>query len=119
MTWPGVFFWFLIVLGFCSRGPFLLHLFGALAAFGTLQMLPGESLRGANVLPQSVCALFLVLKILISERHVARAIAAAIGPTQLGLLLFFVLYSTLTAYVLPRFFYHSVSVIPLNTPVRA
>lgn len=118
MTWPSVFFWFLIIVAFWSRGPFLLYLFGGLGAFGTLQMLPGESLGGANFLPQAVCASFLVLKILLSERQVARAVAALIGPAQLGLLLFFVLYGAVTAYVLPRLFHHAVSVIPLNVPSR-
>jgi hypothetical protein len=116
MTWPAVLFWILIVIGIFSRGTFLLYLFFAAGPFSALTMVPAESI-GVNLLPQSVCAVFLVCKVILSKGQLPRAFEAAIDPARLGLLLIFLIYGFFTAYVMPRLFAHMVEVMPMNATV--
>lgn len=114
MTWPAIVFWLLIVIGVFTRGPLLLYLFFAAGSFGSLQMVPGEGVGGANLLPQSVIAAFLILKIVLKNGQIARAIEAALDPGRLALLFLFLAYGFLSAYTMPRLFMHSVEVIPIS-----
>ncbi len=114
MTWPAIAFWLLILVGFILSGPLLLYAFTTAAAFGTLQMVPGDMVGEVNLLPQSVCAVFLVGKILLSQSQMARALDAAIDPAKLGVLFLFLAYGLLSAYAMPRLFAHSVAVIPIS-----
>jgi hypothetical protein len=114
MTWPAVVFWIAILLATVSPGPWLLYVFAAAGAFGTLQMVPGEIAGGTNLLPQSVCTVFLVCKILLSGNRLRRAIDIALDPRKLGLLTLFLAYALLTAYALPRLFTHAVEVFPMT-----
>jgi hypothetical protein len=76
-------------------------------------MVPGESAGGTNLLPQSVCAVFLVGKILFSGDTLPRALKIAFDPAELGLLVLFLAYAVLTAFVMPRLFAHLVVVFPM------
>lgn len=114
MTWPAVLFWLLIVVSVFRRGPILLYVFLAAGSFGSLQMVPGEAVGGANLLPQSVVAVFFIGKTLLQDDHPTRALNAALDPAQLGLLFMFLAYGFLSAYAMPRLFMHSVPVIPIN-----
>jgi hypothetical protein len=114
MTWPSIVLWLLIFVGAIRRGPMLLYVFGAAGAFGSLQMVPGDMVHGVNLLPQSVCAVFLVGKILLSKGQIRRALNAALDPAKLGLLFLFLAYGLLSAYAMPRLFAHSVEVIPVS-----
>jgi hypothetical protein len=116
MTWPAVLFWILIVIGVFSRGPILLYLFFMFGPFAALTMVPAESI-GVNLLPQSVCAVFLVCKVILSKGQLPRAFEAAIDPARLGLLFIFLIYGFFTAYVMPRLFAHMVEVMPMNATV--
>jgi hypothetical protein len=116
MTWPSVVFWFLIVVGAITDGPMLLYVFTAAGAFESLQMVPGDIVGGVNLLPQSICAVFLVWKILTAEGNAARALNAALDPAKLGLLFLFLAYGLLSACAMPRLFAHSVEVIPVSLP---
>jgi hypothetical protein len=113
VTWPAIAFWLLILVGFILRGPLLLYVFTTAAAFGTLQMVPGDMVE-VNLLPQSVCAVFLVGKILLSQSQMARVVDAAIDPAKLGVLFLFLAYGLLSAYAMPRLFAHSIAVIPIS-----
>jgi hypothetical protein len=115
MTWPAIVFWLLIFVGTISGGPMLLYVFAAAGAFCSLQMLPGDMV-GVNLLPQSVCAVFLVGKILLSQGQMAKVLNAALDPAKLGLLFLFMAYALLSAYAMPRLFSHSVEVIPVSLP---
>jgi hypothetical protein len=77
-------------------------------------MVPGDMVHGVNLLPQSVCAVFLVGKILLSKGQIRRALNAALDPAKLGLLFLFLAYGLLSAYAMPRLFAHSVEVIPVS-----
>ncbi|MGI8569813.1 MAG: hypothetical protein ACR2KT_12475 [Methylocella sp.] len=114
MTWPAIAFWLLTLVGVFLRGPLLLYVFAAAGAVGTLQMVPGDMVGDVNLLPQSVCAVFLVGKIFLSQGQMARALDAAIDPAKLGVLFLFLAYGLLSAYAMPRLFAHSVAVIPIS-----
>ena len=74
MTWPAILFWLLIFTGAYQRGPLLLYVFAVAGAFGSLQMVPGDMVGGVNLLPQSICAVFLVAKVLLSKGHMVGAL---------------------------------------------
>ena len=112
MTWPGIAFWILIAGGVIQR-LMLLYVFTAAGAFTTLQMVPSDVVGGVNLLPQSICALCLIGKILLRKGHMIRAFEAALDPTKFGLLFLFLLYGFLSAYLMPRLFAGSVEVIPV------
>ena len=117
MTWPALVLWALIVWGAASRGPQLLYVFGLCGAIGTLQMLPGEALGGANLLPQSVCAAFLIGKILLQRGNLMRGLALGVDPRRLGLLVAFAAYAVPAAVILPRLFAGQVEVITVSAGV--
>ena len=112
MTWPAVLFWILILAASLSRGPALVYLFISSAPFGTLQMLPGGG--SLNVLPQAVCALFLVLKVFIQPGNPTRGLAAAFNVRQLGLLFLFLMYALGSAVLLPRVFAQQIEVFSIS-----
>lgn len=114
MTWPAVVLWICIFGGLWSSGPALLYVFAVSQSFGTLQMLPGESLGGVNILPQSVCAAVLVAKIVLQRGNIVRGLATAFDPGRAGLLMAFLNYSVLTALLLPRIFAGQVDVVPIS-----
>ena len=117
MTWPAILFWLLIFTGAYQRGPLLLYIFAVAGAFGSLQMVPGDMVGGVNLLPQSICAVFLVAKVLLSKGHMVGALNAVLDPAKLRLLFLFLAYGLLSAYAMPRLFTHSVEVIPISAPV--
>jgi len=115
MTWPAVVVWILILPGiFLSSPLYLLYLFFSLGAFGSLSVLPGESVV---LVPQACCGVFLVSKNLLSKGQLSRAIDAAIDPGRLGLLFAFLFYALFSAYVMPRLFAHMVEIITINSEV--
>ncbi|QBR72485.1 hypothetical protein CU048_15660 [Beijerinckiaceae bacterium] len=116
MTWPGVLFWILLIIGVFTRGPFLLYLFFAFGPFMALAMIPNESV-GVNLVAQSVCAVFLICKMVLFNGQLRLAFDTAIDPARLGLLFIFLIYGYFTAYVMPRLFSHLVEVIPINANV--
>jgi hypothetical protein len=104
MTWPAVLSWILIFAGLLPRSPlFLLYLFFGFGAFGTLTLLPFGSV---NLLPQAVCSIFLICKIVFSKGQLSRAVDMAIDPAKLGLFFAFTGYAVFSAYAMPRFFAH-------------
>lgn len=115
MTWPGVVCWILIVIGVFARGPFLLYLFFAFGPFSALTLVPPET--GLNLVPQAVCTVFLIYKMVLSTGQLRPAFDAVIDPARLGLLFIFLIYGFFTAYVMPRLFAHMVEVIPMNAKV--
>lgn len=113
MTWPAVVALILMFLAMLSRSPyFLLYLFFGLAPFGSLSML-GDT-GGVNILPQSVCGVLLVCKLLLAKGQIPRAFDVAIDPAKLGFLFAFLFYALFSAYVMPRFFAHMMEIVEMN-----
>jgi hypothetical protein len=113
MTWPAVDALVLMFLGMLPRSPyFLLYLFFGLAPFGSLSML-GDT-GGVNILPQSVCGVLLVCKLLLAKGQISRAFDTAIDPAKLGFLFAFLFYALFSAYGMPRFFAHMMEIVEMN-----
>ncbi|MCJ2023081.1 hypothetical protein [Methylobacterium sp. J-067] len=96
-----------------ARGPALLYALMISGSFGTLQMLPGSG-GGANLLPQSVCAVLFVAKVLAQPGNFTRAVEAALDPRRLALFSAFLVYSVVGALVLPRLFAGVFEVVPVS-----
>ncbi|MEI9915751.1 MAG: hypothetical protein WDN29_08015 [Methylovirgula sp.] len=80
----------MIAAAFFARGPLpLFYLFFLLGPVGTLVMIPGNLVGGTNLLPQSFCAVFLLVKILIRSGNAAKAISMATKLRSLGFLSLF------------------------------
>ena len=61
MTWPAVVVWILILPGiFLSSPLYLLYLFFSLGVFGSLSVLPGDSVP---LVPQACCGVFLFFRL--------------------------------------------------------
>ncbi len=113
MTWPGIAAIILIALCLVPRSPLpLLYLSFMLSTVTTLSLNPSE--EGINVLPGSVCAAFLVCKIVLVPHRLPKVVNAALEPGKLSILFIFLAYAIFTAYVLPRLFAHMVEVVPIN-----
>ena len=118
MTWPAVVLWLYFLGAALSRGPALLYAFSVAGAFQTLQMLPGEALGGANLLPQSICAVFLIGKFLARPANLVAGLAVAIDVRRLAFLSAFLLYAVSTAFVLPWLFQDRTTVISEGAPMN-
>ncbi len=118
MTWPAIAIWIMIAAAFFARGPLpLFYLFFLLGPVGTLVMIPGNLVGGTNLLPQSFCAVFLLVKILIRSGNAAKAISMATKLRSLGFLSLFLAWGLFSAYAMPRFFAGRVNVIPISAVV--
>ncbi len=73
--------------------------------------------RGINLLPQSFCALFLLLKLLFRSGGVARVVLLASSVRDLGVLSLFLVWSLFSAYAMPRLFMGYVKVLPITVVV--
>ena len=113
MSWPAVVLWAMIVVASLSNGPALIYMLPMMGAFMSLQMLPGN-IGGANLLPESVCAAALVVKVASQRGNLLRGLEAALNPARFGLFTAFIVYGTLTALLLPRIFAGQVEVIPAS-----
>ena len=105
--------WVAILLAFFSRGSFLIFLFIATEAFGTVQMLPGDG-GGINLLPQTTCAAFLVLKIFSKPSNCLRAISLGLKYKQAGLFTLFIFSSLIGSRLLPSLFAEVIEVVPVS-----
>src|SRR5271166_2626469 len=103
MSWPGLLLWAMIVAALLSNGPALIYMLPMTDAFTSVQMLPGN-LGGANLMPPTVCAAALAVKVAWQRGNLLRGLEAALDPARFGLFTAFVVYGTLTALLLPRIF---------------
>jgi hypothetical protein len=113
MSWPGLLLWAIIVVASLSNGPALIYMLPTTGAFMSLQMLPGN-IGGADLLPGTVCAAALVVKVASQRGNLLRGLEAALDPAGFGLFTAFIVYGTLTALLLPRIFAGQVEVIPAS-----
>jgi hypothetical protein len=113
MTWPAVVALLLMFFAMLPRSPyFLLYLFFGFGPFASLSML-GDA-GGVNILPQSVCGVLLVCKLLLAKGQIPRAFDVAIDPSKLGFLFAFLFYGLFSAYVMPRLFAHMMEIVEMN-----
>ena len=113
MSWPAVLLWIVILAAGVSRGPAMIYVLSGTLVFGSLQMLPTGS-SGINLLPQSICAAVLVAKVLLQKGNVVRGTEAALDPRRIGPFTAFLVFSLMSAVVLPRLFAGAFEVIPVS-----
>jgi hypothetical protein len=114
VSWPATVLWVLIPAASLSSGPTLLYLLFIAGIFGTLQMIPGDA-GGINLLPQSLCAVFFVAKVLLQRGNLAKGLEIAVDLGRLGLFSAFVAYALLTAIVLPSLFAGQIEVTAVSS----
>ena len=114
MGWPAIVIWIAALGSIYSSGPALLYLVFISGAFGSLQMLPPGASGGVNVLPQSICAVFFVLKVLAQPGNVSRAAEAILNPRRLGVFTAFIILSLCSSYALPRLYAGRIEVFPVS-----
>ena len=117
MTWPAYVIWFLILAACLSRGPAILYLFSILGAFQTLQMLPSEAFGGVTLVPQPICAAFLIGKFALRRGNLMAGLAVGLDIRRLALLIAFLVYAVITAFILPLLFQDRVTVITVVAPL--
>lgn len=113
MTWPVGLFWLLLAWGLVSRQSVLIYLFFASAPFGTLAVIPVDMVGGINLLPQSVCASAIILRLILDPAARAKALEAMADIRRLGLLSLFLIVSILITAFMPRLFAGTVDVVSM------
>jgi hypothetical protein len=113
VSWPAILLWALIGPIAFSSGPAVLYATLISVIFMSLQMLPVGG-AGANLLPQTVFAAVLVGKVFLTRGNLVRAAEASIDPSRLGLFTAFLVFSIVTAIILPRAFAGLIEVIPVS-----
>lgn len=113
MSWPAVVLWALILPTALASGPLLLYMLFFVNVFMSLQMLPGEG-GGANLLPVTIYAFAVVMKVALAPGNIMRGVEAALDPRRLALYTAFAVYCVLTALLLPRLFSGLLEVVPVS-----
>lgn len=114
MSWPAAVIWVIMLWAAVSPGPMLIYVLFVTGVFGSLQMLPGGAAGGTNVLPQSICAVIFVTKVLLQRGNLVRAFEAGLDLRRAGLFAGFAAFAVAGAFVLPRLFAGVVQVIPVS-----
>lgn len=117
---PLVLFWSLAACGLIARSPLvLLYLFFASGPFGAFAVIPPAAIGGVTLLPQEMCAVLLMVKVMMVPGAAPNALRAAFDPGRFLLLSLFLLVAVTSAFVLPRLFAGKVEVIPIRAMTRA
>jgi hypothetical protein len=115
MNYPAVVFWVLIVWSITARPSTLLVLLLASIPFASLALLPPEYVSGMSILPQSMFAVVLVVKVLAPQAvPLSTKLSNALRLGNLGFLALFLLVGTVTTVIMPRLFMGDVAVFPMR-----
>lgn len=117
MTWPGVCFWLIIVLGLVWRWEILLFLLFSSFSFSALSVMPAGVVGGLNLPPSSVSAGLLVVRALLDPSIRREVVRNAADSNRFAVLTIFVVYSVLLTQVAVRLYSGSVSVVTLANPL--
>lgn len=108
-------FWVLIVWSITARPSTLLVLLLASIPFASLALLPPEYVNGMSILPQSMFAVVLVVKVLAPQVvPLSAKLSNALRFRNLGFLALFLLVGTVTTVIMPRLFMGGVAVFPMR-----
>lgn len=113
MTYPGVIFWILLLLGVVSDGPGLLYLLIGTTAIGTLSVVPPALTGGTTIQPESVCAVAFFVKLLCRPGAVTWMIDAALRFDKLLMLTVFLLICIVCTIFGPLLF-QGIAIMPLR-----
>jgi hypothetical protein len=115
MDYPALIFWVLIALSVKASPGTLLMLLLASMPFASLSLLPPQFLAGMTILPQSMFAFVLVLKVVVPQLLVlSPTLVSALRLRHLGYLALFLLIGIVTTIIMPRLFQGEVFVMPMR-----
>ena len=108
-----------LIFGLFRPIGFLLAAAWALAALGSLAVVPTELTGGTSLVAGSVGMLFIVLKVLGTPGGLSGIIGTSLDIRRLGLLTTFTIVAAAGAFILPRVFQGDVDVFPMRFGARA
>jgi hypothetical protein len=115
MNYPALVFWVLIAWSTTASSETLLVLLLASIPFAGLAMLPVAITGGLSILPQSLFAVVLIVKVLGSQvLPLSAKLVTALRLQHLGFLALFLLVSIVTTAIMPRLFLEDVIIIPMR-----
>jgi hypothetical protein len=115
MNFPALIFLALIAWSVTVRPGILVALLLASMPFASLALLPPEIVGGMSILPQSMFAVVLIIKVLAPEAvTVSPKLLKTLQFRQLGYLALFLLLGILEAVIMPRLFLGEVVIIPMR-----
>jgi hypothetical protein len=114
MSYPALIFWLLIVWSFTASRETVLVLLLASMPFASLALLPTGSI-GMSILPQSMFAVVLNLKVLVPQfLPLSPKLLTALQLRNLGCLALFLLVGIVATVIMPKLFVGDVVVIPMK-----
>jgi hypothetical protein len=115
MNYPSLVCWVLIAWSTTCSAQTVLVLLLASIPFAGLAMLPVALTGGLSILPQSLFAVVLILKVLCPQLlPVSPKLVAALRFQHLGFLALFLLVSIVATAIMPRLFLEEIIVIPMR-----
>lgn len=115
MNYAILIFWLLIAWSATATAQTVLVLLLASVSFASLALIPLEVSGGISILPQSVFALLLILKVLGPQvLPLSSKLATTLRLQNLGFLALFLLVSIVAALIMPRLFLEDVVIIPMR-----
>jgi hypothetical protein len=115
MSYPALIFWALIAWSVTTRPSTLLVLLLASIPFASLAMLPSAMTGGLSILPQSLFAVVLILKVVVPQAMpLSPKLLTALRLRNLGYLALFLLVGTVATVIMPRLFAGEVVVVPMR-----
>jgi|SRR5579862_2216849 len=115
MNYPSLVCWAFIAWSSTCRAQTVLVLLLASIPFAGLAMLPVALTGGLSILPQSLFAVVLILKVLCPQLlPLSSRLAVALRLQHLGFLALFLLVSAVATMIMPRLFLEEIIVIPMR-----
>jgi hypothetical protein len=115
MTYPALIFWALIAWSLtASRGALLVLLLASIP-FASLALVPVELTGGMSILPQSMFAIVLILRVVTPEvLALSPKLLEALQLRHFGGLILFLLIGIVATLFMPRLFFGDVTIVPMR-----
>ena len=115
MNYPALIFWALIAWSVIARPGTVLVLLLASTPFASLALLPREIVGGMSILPQSMFAVVLIIKVVAPEVvTLSPKLLSALRLRHLGYLALFLLVGVLATVIMPRLFSGEIVIVPMR-----
>jgi hypothetical protein len=113
MNYPALICWVLIAWSVTAKPSTLLILSLASIPFASLALLPPD-IVGMSILPQSMLALILVIKIIVPQLPLSPRLLNALRLRNLGFLAIFLLVGAVATAVMPRLLAEEIVIVPMR-----
>jgi len=111
---PLAIYWCLVLWGLLSRGPALLYVFCASIPLAAMASVPTGFVGGLTLLPQTMTALLIAVKMLGNWRGIDFFVDQAVRPGRGMLLVLFWIVAVLSTFAMPRLLDGAVVISPLG-----